>query len=236
MEIEGLLRSQVEQLAMEVHRAGVPPTDFATRQVHDDELAGPLNVPAILHRPTGGFFAFARQMRGYAYSDHLDDIGHRVGFSPGTSKPFEIRGPLEWNEVRMAFRTWLTCVEREAAAGDLWSAPLGSVFEFPEDARDQSRPFEPQVQAGLQDQLDRIEEALVKAAGEQREAAEEIRRDLRDLRAELGKMRRGKWKKYAMGTFVSWSVRHYATPDAIQHAFGALRDFVVNSHPPVLPP
>jgi len=226
MEVEGLLRSQVADLARHIARAGLTAVDFQSDEVHQN-FAGYTPVPAIIHRPTGTWFAFARYVSASYYNDHVSDLGYRVGLRPGDTRQFEERGPLEWPEVLGAVGDWLGYVRRELDADDFLSAfEAASASPTSTDSASDLTPFSADEVAVIGPQLDRIEEGLSQAAKQTSGLEDYVKAEFAYLRTELGRMQRGRWRKAFLGTLASMAMRGIVGQQFVRDAVEQAREFL----------
>jgi hypothetical protein len=235
MEIEGLLQSQVAELARIIGSSGLAPSDFDHVNVDGSYFGSSEPVPAIFYKPAAYWFGFGRYYRSHSYSGDGKDVGFRAGLRPGSETPFETRGPLNWSEMRAAFQDWISYVQRELAAPDFWTAVAGASSEFGLGAESDESRFTPHEQNAVAEQLRSIEEQLADAARRQTESDAFVRLQFAELREELAKMKRGKWKTFFIGSLAKMAITHVVPAEVVSAVFDRMSQFFIE-HLPQLPP
>jgi hypothetical protein len=235
VEIKGLLPSQIAELGKAIARAKLNAREFEPDEFDDFSYAGYSPVPTLRHTPTRSWFGFARY---YAMGRRasVEEYGFRAGLAPGKESPFEERGPLDWNGTLAAFQEWLTYVQREAGTVDFleaFEAERATIAAVDSEADD--LPFTPDEQQHIAPQLDAIEEEIVEAVRPNAEFETFVRAEFTFLRAELGKMRRGQWRKLFYGTLINFAARAMVPPEIVRKALEAAKDFFVDHVLPLLP-
>jgi hypothetical protein len=221
--IDGLTRRQVADLGQIIGAAGYRAEDFDS----DEELhVGPNSEPGIVHRPTGSTFAFGRHSVQRGYTGPLVDLGFRVQFAPGHERPSDQRGPLDWDEVRAAFRDWLSYIGAESGAMDFATAARAAKHpcRINPDPR-AAEPFSPPEQKAIDQQLASMENTLRQIVERQSALDELLQSEFASLRDELKRMQRGRWKTMAMGSLVSL-VTHGVPPETVTLAWSSLEHFL----------
>lgn len=213
MEINGLTRRQIAELGELLGKNGYSASDFRLERGRV-AIRGDSSYPALRHA-SGAYFAFGRHFRAYAYSDHLTDEGFRVGFSPGTDSPSEERGPLDWTGVSSAFDVWLKVIRDELAAPAFAEAATlaCSMHGLSDDAADNT-PFNAKEQNEVLGRLNAIEAELARQALD----VDAVRRTMADLRDELTRMQRGRWKSLALGAIFKLTLDRAIETEAAKRA------------------
>lgn len=235
MDYRHLLPSQIQSLGKILAASQLDPSLFRWDHL-DVDFAGYDPLPGILHTPTGYYFAFARhyQARGY---DSVVDAGHRVGFSPGKESDSEDHGPLEWRDVEAFFGRWLQYLRRELDAKDFWEAVAGVKGVTGYDDSDlEETPFTPEERENLTNRLAEIQARLSSLESLRAQDIAFVKKQFGDLREELSRMRRGRWKKLFLGTLANLALRQIIPPELIRGALEALRDLFTAPGAGSLPP
>ena len=226
LEIPGLTKANLAELGREIGKAGLLAPDFAVGQVRTD-FAGAVFENALVHRPSGNWFAFARYLKSYGYSEHVEDEGHYVGYVPGQHSPFAKSGPLDWPEVVREFARWLVYMQKELSAASFEDAVAAGARESVNRADSSANaPFTAPERSQIESVLSRIEESLRASEQARRGTEEFVRAEFSALREELAKMKRGRWKNLFTGSLVKLAAERIVATEVAQEAFATARDFV----------
>lgn len=227
MEINGLTKRQMADLGSLIGSAGYAPSEF-----HEEtgriSVSGDPSTPALIHA-SGAWFGFGRHYRASAYSDTLTDEGFSVAFAPGGASPSEERGPLKWQGVAVAFKDWLRYIREELSAPDFDSAALhaATLNALPAESAD-DLPFSLAERDEIAERLIRLEEELVKQGAARAADAAEVQRGFADLRDELTRMRRGRWKTFVLGTVMQLAGKRAISSEVAKNALEAIGDVIQN--------
>lgn len=128
-----LLKSQRNAVLAAIMETALRPSEFEWREVHTEYFTDWLfNVPALFHGPSDAHFIFDRSGESNV-----------ARYSPGESTQSATVIAGSWDAELGQFRAWLTYVQREHEAPDLW-AELDAKTRLHTPARTtENTPFEP---------------------------------------------------------------------------------------------
>lgn len=225
-----LLPSQWAKMAAHINASGLRPADFDRTSIEVPAWAMSSKVPAIVHVPTGYFFAIEDDW--LATLNGEKNVGFRIGFAPGEQMGFQAVSGVSWIEAAGHFRKWLTYTRREAEARD-FVAILGHLADAaPSSGEDDETRFSEAEQQEIVARLDALE-TMVR---DLRFDGGMLFRDLGELREDVSRMKRGRFKKLLLGTVAKWAVTKALTADQVRQVLESLQDIVLGSGQDLLKP
>ncbi len=236
MDIEGLSKTNIRDLGVEIGKAGFVASDFESIRI-PHRFAGASDEPSIGHRPSRSWFAFGRHLKTYAYDTEVEDIGFHVGYHPAEHSDFNSEGPLDWPGVLSAFRKWLGHIRRSSEAMSFEDAVKAgaSLIDAHADA-EADTAFTDQERQRIASDLARIE-SLLRASTTQREAAESfIKSELAGVREELARMKRDRWRSLFTGALVRMSAEKLVTSDKAREIYAVAKEYALRHIPNQLLP
>lgn len=229
-----LLPSQEADLGLIIAQSGLARNDFELTSV-DGGFAGyvsPHDTPGVIHRPSGGWFGIARHMESQGITSAPRNVGFLIAFMPGAEKRVEEHGRLEWRSVLDQCRTWLKYLAREVQAPS-FAAVLESAGA--EETAKAEQPFTPIEAESISHALQDLQGTLQDLGQVQAQHHDYVVQEFAALREELTKMRRGRWRKMAMGTIVNMATNSVIPPDAASRIWARIEQ-VIASASSLLPP
>ena len=228
-----LLPSQEADLALVIAQSGLTKSEFELTAV-DGEFAGyvsPRDTPGLVHE-SGAWFGIARHMeaRGMNYTPR--DVGFLVAFMPGSEKHIEEHGRLDWPGVLNRCRMWLRNLMRELMAPS-FAAVLESAATD-SNAKSDER-FDPEEAQSINRALGELHATLKEMREIDTKHQEYISKEFSALREELATMRRGRWRKMAMGAVLNMAMTSVIPPDMASGVWARIEQ-ALSSASSILPP
>lgn len=153
------------------------------------------------------------------------DLGHVVEYSPGKENEEDSFGPIPWGAVRLHVTLWLEYLKRELGASGFWAAARAVAGGAPmrgEDAED--RQLTEDERGQVRGALDDLEERVTHLELEHGWEREFVRTELSVLREEVGKLKRYRWIKLALGTLASMAVKGILPESTLTEWWTIIRD------------
>lgn len=215
-----LLKTQRNEVFEAISDRGFQPSQFEWQESRSPRRAK-TKVALIVHRSTGHYFMF----------DNPGELRVSVG-SPGGSTPKSSVRAETWDQQLSHVRDWLQCLEREIEAPDLWAeiAQERTLAEAASSAPATNRPFTPDEQSYISEQLHEIETYLITTQNLTEEHTEFVRTRLNYLGEAAERQGRQDWLHTAIGVVVTIVMGIALAPDAARELFrfvaGAFRQLL----------
>lgn len=142
----------------------------------------------------------------YYFIDLFAD-GYRVRYRPAADRPHDKSGSGSWNEVvETTFPEWLSFVEREVSAPDLWGQ-LSAERELVDAASGpaENTPFTPEERVQISAQLEEIREFLFATEELSAERQQAIESRLKYLEEAAGRLGRIDWVNIFVSTIFQFA-------------------------------
>lgn len=197
-----LLDSQRNRLFDLIRNADQDPRNYSMSV--SEKMAG-----VIYQEPDQGDF--------YYFIDISAD-GYRVRYRPALDRPHDESGWGPWNEVvETTFPEWLSFVEREVSAPDLWGQ-LSAERELVDAASGpaENTPFAPEERAQISAQLEEIREFLFATEDVSAEQQRTIESRLRYLEEATGRLGRIDWVNIFVSTILQFAVNAVVSTGTVQ--------------------
>lgn len=159
-----------------------------------------------------------RQGADFYYFIDLFADGYRVRYRPAADRPHDKSGSGSWNEVvETTFPEWLSFVEREVSAPDLWGQ-LSAERELVDAASGpaENTPFTPEERGQISAQLEEIREFLFATEELSAERQQAIESRLKYLEEAAGRLGRIDWVNIFVSTIFQFAFNAIVSTSAVQ--------------------
>jgi hypothetical protein len=206
-----ILKSQANEIYQAIRDAGLDPMDFKWGKRKSKNVSN-LLVSELIHRPTGYFFVFDFTIAQLSFC--------MIRF-PGLEAKWDEKFIDSWVSLLGGFNEWLTCIEREIKASDLWAAisQKTQLTEVASSSDITNEPFTPEEQEKIAVSIHEIKKYIITTHDPKGERAENVSNQLEYLVDASKRLGCKDWITIAIGVFFNIAVGLVLNSEAARGLF-----------------
>jgi hypothetical protein len=218
-ELDGpLTRVQAADLAAIIRNSGISFDELAFHCLSSDGSGYGPKEPTFFCKPNPRYFFRIGEeiVQRRTFGTPISTGKLTASYRPDGNGLAATDGDLDWREVKALFEAWLSRLNADRDAPDFWSVLLGDEAPAAERLTNENESFTVDEVGKLRSELDTLAERFAKEQNLTARTLEEFRKEIELLKTEAGKMKRGQWKRLAIGSAINLGMKGVLDSDTVR--------------------